>query len=87
MFRMTTRPSSAIFRTTFTSSLRRSSVSAGTASRISLPSLLGVIPRSDFRMAFSMLEIMEVSHGWMVISRRSGIARLATRFKGLGVPW
>ena len=86
MLRMITRPSSASLRTTFTSSLRRSSVRVGTASRMTLPSLLGVIPRSDFRMAFSMAGTSEASQGWMVIRRRSGVARLATAFRGVGVP-
>ena len=54
MLRTATRPSSAIPRTTLTSCLRRSSVSSGMVRRISLPSLDGVSPRSEFMIAFSI---------------------------------
>ena len=43
--------------TTFTNSLRRSSVSGGKVRRIEMPSLLGLSPRSDCWMAFSMAPI------------------------------
>ena len=61
MFRTATRPSSASPCTTFTSSLRRSSVSSGIESRIRLPSLFGVSPRSDSWMAFSIDLIDDLS--------------------------
>ena len=59
MFRIATRPSSASWWTTFTSSLRRSSVSSGIVRRIRFPSLDGVRPRSDSRIAFS-IDLIEV---------------------------
>ena len=37
-----------------------------------LPSLVGVRPRSDFWIAFSMALICVLSKGWMVIMRGSG---------------
>src|SRR5439155_13266963 len=52
-WRTATRPSSANLCTTFTSSRRRSSVSGGSGIRMRLPSLDGVSPRSDARIAFS----------------------------------
>ena len=53
-FRTATRPSSAIWRTILTSSLRRSSVSCGIGRRMILPSFDGVRPRSDSWIAFSI---------------------------------
>src|SRR5215207_8835080 len=52
--RTATRPCSAIPWTTFTSSLRRSSVSSGIERRITWPSFEGVSPTSDSRIAFSI---------------------------------
>ena len=52
--RTATRPSSARWRTTLTSSLRRSSVSCGIGRRMSLPSFDGVRPRSDSWIARSI---------------------------------
>ena len=49
-----TRPSSAFCLTTLTSSLRRCSVGTGNDSRITVPSLDGVMPRSELCSAFSM---------------------------------
>ena len=66
------RPSSAMCRTTFTSSLRRSSVSSGIARRISLPSLFGVRPRSDSMIAFSIALIEDLSYGWIDQQPRLG---------------
>jgi hypothetical protein len=54
MLRTAMRPSSAMCLTTFTYSLRRSSVSGGKFSRITTPSLFGDTPRSLSRIAFSM---------------------------------
>src|SRR5579883_1735424 len=53
--RTATRPSSTCLRTSFTMSRRRSSVMVGMVRRMCWPSLLGVSPRSDLRIAFSML--------------------------------
>ena len=53
--RTATRPSSAMWRTTLTSSLRRSSVSCGIGRRMILPSFDGVRPRSDSWIAFSIV--------------------------------
>ena len=52
--RTATLPCSAMPCTTFTSSLRRSSVSSGIESRITWPSFEGVRPTSDSRIAFSI---------------------------------
>ena len=52
--RMAMRASSALCLTTFTISLRRSSVRGGNTRRITWPSLPGLIPRSDCWIAFSM---------------------------------
>src|SRR5437870_6742385 len=86
MLRMWTRTSSAIFFACFTSSLRRSSVSGGIGRRMSLPSLVGVRPRSEARIAFSMSLIILASNGWTVRSRFSGAASVATCLRGVGVP-
>ena len=47
--------------TTFTSSLRRSSVSSGIVSRITLPSFEGVSPTSDSMIDFSIALIEDLS--------------------------
>ena len=54
--------------------------------RMSLPSLTGVSPRSDFRMAFSTAAKPPLSQGWMVMVRLSGTATEASWFTGVGVP-
>src|SRR5438132_1418223 len=86
MLRMWTRTSSAIFFACFASSLRRSSVSGGIGRRMSLPSFVGVRPRSEARIAFSMSLIILGSNGWTVRSRFSGAASVATCLRGVGVP-
>src|SRR5437879_4839828 len=86
MLRMWTLTSSAIFFASFTSSLRRSSVSGGIGRRTSLPSFVGVRPRSEARIAFSMSLIILGSNGWTVRSRFSGAASEATCLRGVGVP-
>ena len=53
-WRMAVRDSSAMTCAFFTSSLRRSSVSTGIGTRMTLPSDAGLRPRSELRMAFSM---------------------------------
>ena len=69
-----------------TSSLRRSSVSGGNASRITDPSLFGVIPRSLDWIAFSIAPIALLSNGWTCSSRGSGTVNAASWFSGTGVP-
>src|SRR5207247_833857 len=86
MLRMWTRTSSAIFFACFASSLRRSSVSGGIGTRWSLQSFVGVRPRSEARIAFSMSLIILGSNGWTVRSRFSGAASEATCLRGVGVP-
>src|SRR3954469_5051224 len=76
--RTATRPSSARWRTTFTSSFRRSSVSCGIGRRMSLPSFEGVRPRSDSRIARSIDLIELGSYGWTVMSRASGTLMVAS---------
>mgnify|MGYP002508672389 CR=1 FL=1 len=53
-FLTTTLLSSPFFLMSFTSSLRRSSVNSGNTKRITAPSLVGVIPTSDVKIAFSI---------------------------------
>ena len=84
--RTATRPSSASRWTSFTRSRRRSSVSAGIGSRITLPSLLGLSPRSLSMIAFSMLFMAVLSNGWMVSRRDSGVAMFAICLSGVEVP-
>ncbi len=54
--------------------------------RMTLPSLLGVSPRSDFRMAFSMAGICDVSHGWMTSVLGSGTESEAIWLIGVCAP-
>ena len=69
-----------------TRSRRRSSVSGGMGTRMSLPSLAGLKPSSAARMAFSMACVMEGSKGWTTMSVGSGVASLATWFTGVAAP-
>src|SRR3954469_16356105 len=84
--RTATFPSSAILRTTFTSSFRRSSVGCGIGSRTTLPSFDGVRPRSDSWIAFSIALIELGSNGWIVSIRGSGTLIVASCFSGVEVP-
>jgi hypothetical protein len=59
--------------TSFDSSLRRSSVSGGIGMRMTLPSLAGLRPRFELRMAFSMAPISDGSKGCATIIVGSGI--------------
>ena len=86
MFRIATRASSACLATVFTSCFRRSSVGGGIASRITFPSLIGVSPRSDAMMAFSIALSWLTSHGWIVSVRASGTEMDAIWLSGVGVP-
>ena len=76
--RIATFASSAFLLTTFTNSLRRSSVNCGIAKRIESPSLLGFNPKSDVKIAFSIAPIIVLSHGAIKIIRGSGADTLAT---------
>src|SRR3954451_12940053 len=84
--RMATRPSSAMWRTTLTSSRRRSSLSSGTPRRIRRPSLFGVRPMSDSMIAFSIALIELWSYGCTVSRRASGALIVASCFSGVGAP-
>jgi hypothetical protein len=80
------RASSAYFRQTLTSSRRRSSLSGGITMRMTEPSLEGVTPRSDCRIAFSIAPKSERSHGWMTSIRGSGTEIFPTCEIGVGTP-
>jgi len=68
------------------SCFRRSSVSGGMGSLTTLPSLSGVKPRSEARIAFSIFGIVDGSHGWMTMRLGSGVDRVAIWLSGVGVP-
>ena len=53
-------------------SLRRSSDSSGKTTRMITPSLPGLTPRSELRIAFSIAAIEPLSKGWMMTMRASG---------------
>ena len=53
--------------------------------RITLPSLTGVRPRSDFWMARSIFTRVLWSQGWISRVRPSGTETLATWLSGVGV--
>ena len=84
--RMATRPSSAIARTIFTRSLRRSSVSSGITRRTMLPSLEGARPSCASTMPFSIAFIEDLSNGWIVSIRASGTLIVASCFSGVCAP-
>src|SRR5262245_10123122 len=84
---MPLRPSSANLCTSFDSSFRRSSVSAGSGMRTTLPSLAGFSPRLALRIAFSIAPSSEGSKGCATISVGSGIERDATWFTGIADPY
>ena len=79
-------PSSATPWTTLTISRRRSSVSSGICRRMTLPSLLGVSPTSDSRIAFSIAPIADLSNGVRVSRRASVVATLASCFSAVWAP-
>ena len=86
MERTATLLSSAFLRITLASSLRRSWVSSGKMRRMTLPSLAGLMPRSDFWMAFSTAGIILVSHRAIMSIRGSGTEMLPTWLMGVGEP-
>src|SRR2546426_619941 len=53
-------------------------VERGSGMRIKLPSLEGVSPKSEARIAFSTALRSPLSHGWIVRSFGSGAATVAT---------
>ena len=67
-------------------SLRRSSVSCGNTTRMMLPSLVGLTPRSESRIAFSMAAIAPLSYGVSVSIRASATWKDASWFTGVGAP-
>ncbi len=86
MLRTATRPSSATLWSMRTISLRRSSVSSGIWSRMTLPSLFGVRPMSASMIAFSIAGIADLSYGVSVSSRASLAATLASWLSGVSAP-
>ncbi len=71
---------------TFTISLRRSSVSWGITTRMMLPSLVGLTPRSELRIAVSIAFSCEASYGLTMTMRASGTLMLAICVIGVGAP-
>jgi hypothetical protein len=67
-------------------SLRRSSVSSGSTTRIVLPSSVGFTPRSESRIAFSIAPIALWSNGAMMMIRASGTVNDASCWSGVGLP-
>ena len=83
---METRASSASVLHSFTSSRRRSSVGFGKGRRTVWPSLVGVIPRSELAMAFSMADSADLSHGSTTSMLASGTFTPASWVMGVGWP-
>ena len=67
-------------------SLRRSSVSSGKPQRSTLPSFAGLTPRSESRIARSMLPIAPMSYGEIRIVRASCEVNDASCWIGVGEP-
>ena len=86
MLRMATLPPSAYLRICLTSSLRRSSVSWGKLRRMEPPSFWGLMPRSEFWMAFSMDFTAVLSQGEISSVRASGEEMAAICWMGVGLP-
>lgn len=81
-----TRACSASPRTIFVRSLRRSSVSGGSGTRMSVPAELGFKPRSDAMIAFSTAGPIERSNTLIFKVRESSTVTLANWRSGVGVP-
>ena len=77
---------SASFLASFTYSFLLSAVSSGKTSLITLPSLLGVIPKLAASKAFSILEIKDLSQGSITKSLASGAETVPIWFKGTSLP-
>ena len=87
MFRTDTFASSPLPRTIFTNSRRRSSVSSGMTTRMSVPSFEGVPPRfGAVAMARSMSFSAVLSYGVTTSIRASGACSAASCPSGVGVP-
>ncbi len=86
MLRTEIRASSAFVRASFTYSLRRSSVSSGRLTRMTLPSLDGLTPRSESRRARSMAPSDDLSNGATRMVRASGVVKDASCCSGVGLP-
>ena len=86
MLRTVTRPSSDFCFTTLTSSLRRCSVGTGNESRMTEPSLDGVMPRSEPWRAFSMAASELLSYGETTSRRASGTLKPAIWRSSVSVP-
>lgn len=84
--RTATRACSASPRTIFVRSLRRSSVSGGSGTRMSVPAELGFKPRSDAMIAFSTAGPIERSNTLIFKVRESSTVTLANWRSGVGVP-
>ena len=54
--------------------------------RITVPTVVGVRPRSEARIAFSTGPTMVFSYGVIVIERASAMATLATCMIGVSLP-
>ena len=83
---MDTRASSPLLRATLPSSRRRSSVSWGNSTRMIMPSLVGLTPRSLSRIAFSMAASWLGSYGLMTAIRASDTVIDAICGTGVGAP-
>src|SRR5207302_638052 len=77
---------SASCRSTFVISRRRCAVSGGMGMRITVPAVIGVSPRSDLKIAFSIACTTLFSHGEMTSVRPSSTAMLATCCSGTSEP-
>ena len=86
MLRTEIRASSPLCRASLTYSLRRSSVSSGSETRIRLPSLVGFTPRSESRRDFSIAAIEVLSYGVIRMVRASGVWNDASCCSGVGEP-
>lgn len=78
--------SSALVLATLMNSLRRSWVSSGNTTRMMLPSLLGLTPRSESRIACSILRRALLSNGVTTAIRASGTANEASWLIGVRAP-
>ena len=83
---MDTFASSPLLRATLPSSRRRSSVSCGNSTRMTMPSLDGLTPRSESRIAFSMALSWLGSYGLMTAIRASETVIVAICGMGVGAP-
>ena len=83
---MATLASSPLGLATLTISRRRSSDSCGMTTRMIVPSLVGLTPRSESRIAFSIAPSWLASYGLMTAIRASGMEMPASWLSGVGEP-